>query len=213
PVTYDENASDNEIVPHTYYNKVVLNKTFVNDEWQFVCFPFSLNAADIETIFGKGTIVEQLEVLEIDVKEHNVLKSNSNEWSDDEHDGLYYRIVSEMEAGCPYLIRPTNALTSPITLEHVQITRDAPWVYSQEYSYIRGTFQKTDEAPAFSAYIIDDPNGIEEIHNSKFKIQNEDAWYDLSGKQLLNGKSSNGKRPKSIYVTKGRKMLFGRLEK
>ena len=213
PVTYDENASDNEIVPHTYYNKVVLNKTFVNDEWQFVCFPFSLNAADIETIFGKGTIVEQLEVLEIDVKEHNVLKSNSNEWSDEEHDGLYYRIVSEMEAGCPYLIRPTNALTSPITLEHVQITRDAPWVYSQEYSYIRGTFQKTDEAPAFSAYIIDDPNGIEEIQNSKFKIQNEDAWYDLSGKQLLNGKSSNEKRPKSIYVTKGRKMLFGRPEK
>ncbi|MBO4550386.1 MAG: FAD-dependent oxidoreductase, partial [Bacteroidaceae bacterium] len=93
PVTYDENASDNEIVPRAYNNKVVLNKTFVNDEWQFVCFPFSLNAADIETIFGKGTIVEQLEVMEIDVKEHNVLKSNSNEWGDDEHDGLYYRIV------------------------------------------------------------------------------------------------------------------------
>ncbi|MBR5053792.1 MAG: FAD-dependent oxidoreductase, partial [Bacteroidaceae bacterium] len=39
PVTYDENSAENEIVPRTYYNKVVLNKTFVNDEWQFVCFP------------------------------------------------------------------------------------------------------------------------------------------------------------------------------
>ena len=58
PVTYDENASDNNIIPRAYNNKVVLNKTFVNGEWQFVCFPFSLNAADIETIFGKGTEVE-----------------------------------------------------------------------------------------------------------------------------------------------------------
>lgn len=46
PVTYDENASDNLILPHAYNNEVVLNKTFVNGEWQYVCLPFSLNVAD-----------------------------------------------------------------------------------------------------------------------------------------------------------------------
>ena len=57
PVSYDENSAENEIVPRSYNNKVVLNKQFTNGEWQYVCLPFSLNANDIETIFGKGTEV------------------------------------------------------------------------------------------------------------------------------------------------------------
>ena len=91
-------------------------------------------------------------------------------------------------------------------MEHVSITADTPQTIAADGYLFTGTFQKTDEAPAFSAIITDDPNGIEEIQNSKFKIQNEEAWYDLSGKMIDNGKSSNGKRPKSIYVTKGRKV-------
>lgn len=199
PVAYDENASNNDIRPRKYNNKVVLNKTFTNGEWQFVCFPFSLNAADIETIFGKGTIVEQMEVLEIDVKEYHASKSNTNEWGYDEHDGLYYRIVNKMEAGCPYLICPTDALASPITLEHVQITRDDPWEYGQGYCYIKGTFQKTDEVPAFSAYIIDDPNGIKIIDNGQQTTDNDAKWYDLQGREMRNNKFQKG-----IYVTKGK---------
>ena len=207
PVTYDENSSTNEIVPHTYNNKVVLNKQFVNNEWQFVCFPFSLNAADIETIFGKGTKVEQLEILEIDVKTY---KSPSEGETDedrgndyDEHDGLLYRIVNEMKAGCPYLIHPTDALASPIVMEHVHITRDDPWIYGHEYYTITGTFQRTDEAPAFSAILTyTDPSGINEIQNSKFKIQNEGTWYDLSGKPITQLEGA-----RNIHVTKGRKVL------
>ena len=208
PVTYDENSSENPIVPRTYDNKVVLQKQFTNGEWQFVCFPFSLNAADIETIFGKGTVVEQLEILEIDAKEYNALKSNADNWGDDEHDGLQYRIVSEMEAGCPYLIRPTDALASPIILEHVRVTETRPWTYGQEYSYITGTFQKTDKAPAFSAIITyTDPSGIDEVKSEMLKVKNEDAWYDLQGRKV-NGQSSmiNGQLPKGIYVTKDKKV-------
>ena len=104
-----------------------------------------------------------------------------------------------MEAGCPYLICPKDALASPITLEHVQITRDDPWEYGQGYCYIKGTFQKTDEVPAFSAYIIDDPNGIKMIDNGQQTTDNDAKWYDLQGREMRNNKFQKG-----IYVTKGK---------
>ena len=169
PVAYDENASDNIITPRAYNNKVVLNKTFTNNEWQYVCLPFSLNAADIETIFGKGTEVK-----------------------------------GETEAGKPFRICPTDVLASPITLENVHIETDTPQTITADGYIITGTFQQTNNVPAFSATVIEDPTGIEAIQISKFKIQNDETWYDLNGKPakaLPQRQSGKG----TILVTKGRK--------
>lgn len=41
--------------------------------------------------------------------------------------------------------------------------------------------------------------GIGEIQNSEFRIQNEEAIYDLSGRQIVNGQSSNHKCP-GLYI-------------
>ena len=205
PVTYDENSAENEIVPHTYYNKVVLNKTFVNDEWQFVCFPFSLNAADIETIFGKGTEVEFLEPL-------GIYGGNEEGQETPYEPHPRYLPINVIEAGFPFRIRPTDALPSPIILEHVSVTKDSPTEeYTQDAYYrfdgqhpyysIVGTFQKTDEAPAFSAILTyTDPTGINEVKSEELRVKNE-AWYDLGGKPAkLPLKGAGG----SIYVTKGK---------
>ena len=207
PVTFDENASDNVIVPRAYNNKVVLNKTFVNNEWQFVCLPFSLNAADIETIFGKGTKVEFLEPLGY--------YGGVEEGQETSHESHPQYISSNViEAGWPFRIRPTDALPSPIILEHVRVTRDSPVdEYTQDASYridgqhsyysIVGTFQKTDEAPAFSAILTyTDPTGIEEVKSEKLEVNNEEAsWYDLGGSRVPFPAKGG------IYVTKGRSVL------
>ena len=176
PVSYDENSAENNIVPRAYNNKVVLNKTFTNGEWQYVCFPFSLNEADIETIFGKGSqITPHLE-----------------------GDG------GGMEAGKPYRICPTDALPSPITLEHVSITTDIPQTIAGDGIIITGTFQKTDEATAFSAIITEDPDGLKDLKDTKDLKDLETSWYDLGGKSAslpLKGVGGSG----TILVTKGRK--------
>ncbi len=207
PVTFDENSAENEIVPRAYNNKVVLNKTFVNNEWQFVCLPFSLNAADIETIFGKGTKVEFLEPLGY--------YGGVEEGQETSHESHPQYISSNViEAGWPFRIRPTDALPSPIILEHVRVTRDSPVdEYTQDASYridgqhsyysIVGTFQKTDEAPAFSAILTyTDPTGIEEVKSEKLEVNNEEAsWYDLGGSRVPFPAKGG------IYVTKGRSVL------
>jgi len=188
PVTYDENTSDNEIVPHTYYNKVVLNKQFVNNEWQYVCFPFSLNAADIETIFGKGTKTLSVSPLKGEDLEQEVSPLKGD-------------LEGSLEAGLPYLICPTDVLASPIVLEHVSITTDTPQTIAADGYLITGTFQKTDDTPAFSATITEDPDAIKALPQGG--SEEEAIWYDLSGKKMVNGKWANGK---SILVTKGRKV-------
>ena len=207
PVTFDEHASDHVIVPRAYNNKVVLNKTFVNDDWQFVCLPFSLNAADIETIFGKGTKVEFLEPLGY--------YGGVEEGQETSHESHPQYISSNViEAGWPFRIRPTDALPSPIILEHVRVTRDSPVdEYTQDASYridgqhsyysIVGTFQKTDEAPAFSAILTyTDPTGIGEVKSEKLEVNNEEAsWYDLGGSRVPFPAKGG------IYVTKGRSVL------
>ncbi len=194
PVAYDENSAENEIVPRAYNNKVVLNKTFTNGEWQYVCLPFSLNANDIETIFGKGTEVEELEPLEIDFANNNEADGEETPFE------LWYNPVSEMEAGCPYRIRPTDALASPITLQHVRVTRKEPWSYHQGGILITGTFQRTGDTPAFSATITDDPVGIGEVKNENSKEKNGASWYDLGGSRVPFPTKGG------IYVTKGKKV-------
>ena len=49
----------------------------------------------------------------------------------------------------------------------------------------------------------EDPDGIEEIQNSKFKIQN--GLYDLSGRKVVKGKSSG-----PIIIEQGKKKLNGK---
>jgi len=66
------------------------------------------------------------------------------------------------------------------------------------------------------AYVNESPDGIEAIHNSQFIIHNEDAVYDLSGRQVFNGQSStvngqwsmvNGQLRKGIYIKNGKKYV------
>ena len=191
PVTYDENASDNPIVPHTYYNKVVLNKTFVNNEWQFVCLPFSLNQNDIETIFGKGTSLTPA----LSQGEGEMV---NGQWS----------MVNEMQAGIPYRIRPTDALTSPIVLEHVSITADTPQTIAADGYLITGTFQKTGDTPAFSAIVTEDPDGLGEVKNDVNGNLSNGKWYDLSGKPTKTLPKRGSKEGASIFVRKGKKVKF-----
>ena len=59
----------------------------------------------------------------------------------------------------------------------------------------------------FSTITEDAIDGIEEIQNSKLEIQNEGGWYDLSGRKIVNGKLSNGKLPRGIYINGGKKVV------
>ena len=201
PVTYDENASDNVIVPRAYNNKVVLNKTFKNGEWQYVCLPFSLNANDIETIFGKGTKTSPVQNSKTPSDSPSKGRSNRSTKSTSVEESL--PIEGEVWRGSvPFLVCPTDVLPAPIVLENVRIETDTPQAVTADGKIITGTFQRTGDVPAFSAIVTDDPDGIGEVKSEKLEVKNEGAsWYDLGGSRVPFPAKGG------IYVTKGRSVL------
>ena len=60
-------------------------------------------------------------------------------------------------------------------------------------------------APAFYCPFDNMADGIESVHNAQFTMHND--VYDLSGRKIENGKKSNRKLPKGIYIVNGRKIV------
>ena len=52
------------------------------------------------------------------------------------------------------------------------------------------------------------PSGDEAIQDSKFKIQNAKAIYDLGGRKIVNSKSSNRKLLSGVYIQNGKKFAI-----
>lgn len=52
-----------------------------------------------------------------------------------------------------------------------------------------------------------DPTGITTTNYTNF-TNSEDTWYDLQGRRIANGKLSNGKLPKGLYIHNGRKVVI-----
>ncbi len=55
-----------------------------------------------------------------------------------------------------------------------------------------------------------DTTGIVSMDNGQWIKDNgqDDVWYDLSGRKIVNGKASNGKLPKGVYIRNGRKEVI-----
>lgn len=186
PVAYAAYAEDNDILPRAYTNKVVLDKSFRSGEWQFVCLPFSLNAADIRDIFGVGTKVERLIPTETNQSHNGSATPQAPE----------YEAVSEMAAGEPYRIYPTDPLAAPVTLENVRITEDKPHTVMQGGYTLTGTFRRTEKAEAFSAILTFND---EDALNAPQAVRQTATYHDLAGRPAPT------RHKGQIYVTTGRK--------
>ena len=51
-----------------------------------------------------------------------------------------------------------------------------------------------------------DPDGVRDLQMVNGKWSNG-KYYDLSGRQIVNGKSVNGKLPRGVYIRNGKKMV------
>lgn len=102
-------AEDNKSVLSANNGQTVdidLTRSLTNASYNTICLPFDLSAEQVETLFGAGTKIGKL---------HNAQK---------EGDELYlnFSFVNAMEAGVPYIIQPTTAVTTPMFLENVTIS-------------------------------------------------------------------------------------------
>lgn len=116
----EESANDLKTLDNTY---VKLNRTLVANKWNTLCVPFAISGEEIKANFGEGTLVEKFEAV----------NGNTVNFAD----------ATSIEAGMPYLIKPTVAGTT-YTFNGKEVSADAPKTEGNADVTFQGIYSPTD---------------------------------------------------------------------
>ena len=116
----EESTNDFKTLDNTY---VKLNRTLVADKWNTLCVPFAISEEEIKANFGEGTLVEKLDAV----------NGNTVNFAD----------ATSIEAGVPYLIKPTVASTTYI-FNGKDVIADAPKTEGNADVTFQGIYSPTD---------------------------------------------------------------------
>lgn len=118
---YNENEANN--IEAWEISDITLNRTLVANKWNTLCVPFAISEEEIKANFGKGTLVEKLDAV----------NGNTVNFAD----------ATSIEAGMPYLIKPTVAGTT-YTFYGKEVSADAPKTEGNADVTFQGIYSPTD---------------------------------------------------------------------
>jgi hypothetical protein len=165
----DANDASNQVMFNTFGGKTVqveLTLAVDNEQWNMICLPFSMTANQIKSVFGNGTKVASFSGATDDV--------------------LEFTTVETIEAGLPYIINPTNSV-STITIEEAELQNfvSGGSVSTSDYSFI-GTMSSV--SPTGDSYYFGTGNKIQKLAEGDH-VKAFHAYF-----------SSNGASPKAFTV-------------
>lgn len=99
--TFDETSTQN-VIENCSYANVTLKRTVEASHWNTFCVPFSLTADQVTKYFGEGTLLRTYE-------------------GDFNNNIANFKVVDNIEAGKPYLLKPGNTVVENPTFEEVSV--------------------------------------------------------------------------------------------
>ena len=140
----DANDAKNQVMLNTFGGKTVrveLTRTIESEQWNTLCLPFDMTATQIATVFGEGTQVATLSSVENGVAD--------------------FTTVDGIQAGIPYLINPTTAV-STIALDDIALKdyTEGGKMSVADYAFI-GTM--TTVTPSGDNYFFDTDNKVKKL--------------------------------------------------
>lgn len=121
--TFEYNESEANNIEAWENSDITLNRTLVADKWNTLCVPFAISEEEIKANFGEGTLVEKLDAV----------NGNTVNFAD----------ATSIEAGVPYLIKPTVAGTT-YTFNGKDVIADAPKTKGNADVTFQGIYSPTD---------------------------------------------------------------------
>ena len=118
---YNENEANN--IEAWEISDITLNRTLVADKWNTLCVPFAISEEEIKANFGEGTLVEKFDAV------------NGNT--------VNFAEATSIEAGVPYLIKPTFAGTT-YTFYGKEVSADDPKTKGNADVTFQGIYSPTD---------------------------------------------------------------------
>ena len=111
PVLHKNYDLDETFAHHKFYAhadaNISMTRTTAANTWNTICLPFALDADEIATIFGSDAQVAEFDSY------------------DAAADNYSFKSVTEMEAGKAYLVKPSTALSAPVTLTGKALVTEA----------------------------------------------------------------------------------------
>lgn len=121
--TFEYNENEANTIEAWENSDITLNRTLVADKWNTLCVPFAISEEEIKANFGEGTLVEKLDAV----------NGNTVNFAD----------ATSIEAGVPYLIKPTVAGTT-YTFNGKDVIADAPKTEGNADVTFQGIYSPTD---------------------------------------------------------------------
>lgn len=118
---YKENEDNN--IEAWENSDITLYRTLVANKWNTLCVPFAISEEEIKANFGEGTLVEKFEAV----------NGNTVNFAD----------ATSIEAGVPYLIKPTVAGTA-YTFNGKNVIADTPKAEGNADVTFQGIYSPTD---------------------------------------------------------------------
>ena len=116
---------------------VTTNRSFTAGMYNTICMPFALSSAQIESVFGAGTDVQEL----------------SSSTYDGEYIDMYFSPVSAMAANTPYLINPANNVANA-AFNGVTIVDATPATVSTSFVDLTGITSITALTASEDRYLL-----------------------------------------------------------
>lgn len=121
--TFEYNENEDNNIEAWENSDITLNRTLVANKWNTLCVPFAISEEEIKANFGEGTLVEKLDAV----------NGNTVNFAD----------ATSIEAGVPYLIKPTVAGTT-YTFNGKDVIADAPKTEGNADVTFKGIYSPTD---------------------------------------------------------------------
>lgn len=121
--TFEYNENEDNNIEAWEISDITLNRTLVADKWNTLCVPFAISEEEIKANFGEGTLVEKFDAV------------NGNT--------VNFANATSIEAGVPYLIKPTFAGTT-YTFNGKEVSADAPKTKGNADVTFKGIYSPTD---------------------------------------------------------------------
>ena len=121
--TFEYNEKEANNIEAWENSDITLNRTLVANKWNTLCVPFAISEEEIKANFGEGTLVEKLDAV----------NGNTVNFAD----------ATSIEAGVPYLIKPTVAGTT-YTFNGKDVIADAPKAEGNADVTFQGIYSPTD---------------------------------------------------------------------
>ena len=148
-IFYGDSEHDNSGTLAGYDGKtgiVHIRRTFEAGKWTTLCLPIDMNAKQIATVFGAGTVLKTL---------------SAATRSGEKVGSVTFADATEIEAGKPYLIKPTKAPVyfdngrnyDGFRLSHKQVTATPVSVSKNGFS-MRGTFNPAELNVSADTYTL-----------------------------------------------------------